>query len=137
MFYFILVFVIFIQEIDGVWSCNFCISLIHNATTCPSIFVSEIFHQSTKTHGLNPSCTAQNILQSGKILTKLLSFVFRIIRFQLFVLFNHCILILLTIYKINACKKTKNCPFVQTNISEMSLFLTRKTNLFKKLIPLS
>ena len=34
-------------------------------------------------------------------------------------------------------KKTKNCRFVQTNISEMSLFLTRKTNLFKKLIPLS
>ena len=80
----------------------------------------------TKSHSLNTSCKAHNILQYGKILTKLLSFIFRIIKPLLSVFFNHCNLIVSAIYKASACKKFKNYRF------ETSLFFY-----LRKLIPLS
>ena len=80
----------------------------------------------TKSHSLNTSCKAHNILQYGKILTKLLSFIFRIIKPLHFVFFNHCNLIVSAIYKASACKKCKNYRF------ETSLFFD-----LRKLIPLS
>ena len=80
----------------------------------------------TKIHSLNTSCKAHNILQYGKILTKLLSFIFRIIKPLLSVFFNHCNLIVSAIYKASACKKFKNYRF------ETSLFFD-----LRKLIPLS
>ena len=61
----------------------------------------------TKSHSLNTSCKAHNILQYGKILTKLLSFIFRIIKPLLSVFFNHCNLIVSAIYKASACKYLK------------------------------
>ena len=71
---------------------------------------------------LIPSCKAQDTLQYGKILTKLLSFIFKIIKSQLIVFFNHRILVLSATFKINTCKKTKSYRFVQTNVPEMSFF---------------
>lgn len=80
-------------------------------------FCFKTFHQPNTSHSLNTSCKTQDTVQYSKKLAKLFAIIFRIIKPQLFILFNY------------ACKKIKSCQFLQSYFPKKIFF-----RLVKKLL---